>query len=190
MREYKEIFDKMPIAMLCVRYGLEENENLKMEIEYANNRMLLLLNSNYEEVINKDFFEVLSEYKEDEEFLRILKNYDGKILSYSKYIKKLMNFIHVTIQKIEGDKFLIYFENCIAKDFFKGIHEANGIFYVKDINNKYVHASDSFKNLVGFDDNLSELNDIKIHGEDAGQKYLKCCKEFMKSKSYYRKVKG
>ncbi len=88
---------------------------------------------------------------------------------------------YVTIQKIEGDKFLIYFENCIAKDFFKGIHEANGIFYVKDINNKYVHASDSFKNLVGFDDNLSELNDIKIHGEDAGQKYLKCCKEFMKS---------
>ncbi len=71
MREYKEIFDKMPIAMLCVRYGLEENENLKMEIEYANNRMLLLLNSNYEEVINKDFFEVLWDYKEDEEFLRI-----------------------------------------------------------------------------------------------------------------------
>ncbi len=187
MREYKEIFDKMPIAMLCVKYGLGENENLKMEIEYANNRMLLLLNSNYEEVINKDFFEVLSEYKEDKGFINIIKNYDGTISTYSKYIKKLMNFIHVTIQKVKEDKFLIYFENCIAKDFFKGINEENGIFYVKDINNKYVHASESFKKLVGCDDNLSELNDIKIHGEDAGEKHLKCCRDFMASKTYYRK---
>lgn len=186
-REYKEIFDKMPIAMLCVKYSIEENENLKMEIEYANNRMLLLLNSSYEEVVKKDFFDILSEYKEDKEFINIIKNYDGTISTYSKYINSLMNFIHITIQKTGENRFLIYFENCIAKDFFKGIHEANGIFYVKDINNKYVHASDRFKHLVGFGDNLSELNDIKIHGEDAGQKYLKCCEEFMASNEYYRK---
>lgn len=186
MREYKEIFDKMPIAMLCVKYGLKEN--LKMEIEYANNMMLLLLNSSYEKVIKKDFFEVLSEYKEDKEFISILKNYDGTISTYSKYIRRLMNFIHITIQKVAEDKFLIYFENCIAKDFFKGIHKENGIFYVKDINNKYVHASDSFKKIVGCNgDNLYQLDDIEIYGQDVGAKYLECCKEFMESKTYYRK---
>ena len=112
-REYKEIFDKMPIAMLCVKYGIEENENLKMEIEYANNRMLLLLNSSYEEVVKKDFFDILSEYKEDKEFINIIKNYDGTISTYSKYINSLMNFIHITIQKTGENRFLIYFENCI-----------------------------------------------------------------------------
>ena len=87
-REYKEIFDKMPIAMLCVKYSIEENENLKMEIEYANNRMLLLLNSSYEEVVKKDFFDILSEYKEDKEFINIIKNYDGTIFTFDENIQK------------------------------------------------------------------------------------------------------
>ena len=58
MRVCKEILDKMPIAMLYVKCSFGKNEDLNMEIEYVNDKMLLLLGMDYKEVIYKDFFDV------------------------------------------------------------------------------------------------------------------------------------
>ena len=53
MRVCKEILDKMPIAMLYVKCSFGKNEDLNMEIEYVNDKMLLLLGMDYKEVIYK-----------------------------------------------------------------------------------------------------------------------------------------
>lgn len=107
MIDYKEVFKKMPMAMLYVKYRDLENEDFNMEIKYISDKMLLLLNLAYDDVIFKDFFDVLSEYKEDRDFLYMLQAYDNKNLTYTKYIKQLMDFIKVTIQKV-NDEYIIF----------------------------------------------------------------------------------
>ena len=107
MIDYKEVFKKMPMAMLYVKYRDLENEDFNMEIKYISDKMLLLLNLAYDDVIFKDFFDVLSEYKEDRDFLYMLQASDNKNLTYTKYIKQLMDFIKVTIQKV-NDEYIIF----------------------------------------------------------------------------------
>ena len=186
MRVCKEILDKMPIAMLYVKCSFGKNEDLNMEIEYVNDKMLLLLGMDYKEVIYKDFFDVLSEYKEDKDFIKILKNPSGKNSNYTKYIKQLKDFINIIIQKEDDNHFSLYFENCIDKRFLEDIQRKDQIFFIKDIKNRYVYASENFKVLSGCDnEDIYGLDDIKIFGQDKGRKYAKCCETFIESKKFY-----
>ena len=109
MIDYREVFRKMPMAMIYVKYSLLGNEDFKMEIKYISDKMLLLLNMVYEDAICKDFFDVLSEYKEDINFLNIVQASDDKNLTYTKYVKQLMDFIKITIQKLNDEYFILYF---------------------------------------------------------------------------------
>ena len=84
MIDYKEVLKRMPMAMIYGKFRFLENENFKMEIKYINDKMLLLLNLAYDEVIFKDFFDVLSEYKEDINFLNMVQAPDDKNLTYTK----------------------------------------------------------------------------------------------------------
>lgn len=188
MRVCKEILDKMPIAMLYVKCSFGKNEDLNMEIEYVNDKMLLLLGMDYKEVIYKDFFDVLSEYKEDKDFIKILKNPSGKNSNYTKYIKQLKDFINIIIQKEDDNHFSLYFENCIDKRFLEDIQRKDQIFFIKDIKNRYVYASENFKVLSGCDnEDIYGLDDIKIFGQDKGRKYAKYCETFIESKKFYRR---
>lgn len=188
MRVCKEILDKMPIAMLYVKCSFGKNEDLNMEIEYVNDKMLLLLGMDYKEVIYKDFFDVLSEYKEDKDFIKILKNPSGKNSNYTKYIKQLKDFINIIIQKEDDNHFSLYFENCIDKRFLEDIQRKDQIFFIKDIKNRYVYASENFKVLSGCDnEDIYGLDDIKIFGQDKGRKYAKSCETFIESKKFYRR---
>lgn len=188
MRVCKEILDKMPIAMLYVKCSFGKNEDLNMEIEYVNDKMLLLLGMDYKEVIYKDFFDVLSEYKEDKDFIKILKNPSGKNSNYTKYIKQLKDFINIIIQKEDDNHFSLYFENCIDKRFLEDIQRKDQIFFIKDIKNRYVYVSENFKVLSGCDnEDIYGLDDIKIFGQDKGRKYAKSCETFIESKKFYRR---
>ena len=186
MIDYKEVFKKMPMAMLYVEYSALENEDFNMEIKYISDKMLLLLNMAYEDIISKDFFDILSEYKEDRNFLNMVQASDDKNLTYTKYIKQLMDFIKVTIQKVNDEYFILYFESSMDKRFLEGIQRKDEVFFIKNAENKYVHGSEKFKNLSDYTDkDIYGANDIEIYGEEIGEKYWKSCEEFIKSRKHY-----
>ena len=58
MIDYREVFRKMPMAMIYVKYSLLGNEDFNMEIKYISDKMLLLLNMDHEDAIFKDFFDM------------------------------------------------------------------------------------------------------------------------------------
>lgn len=180
----------MPMAMIYGKFRFLENENFKMEIKYINDKMLLLLNLAYDEVIFKDFFDVLSEYKEDINFLNMVQAPDNKNLTYTKYIKQLMDFIKVTIQKVNDEYFILYFESCMDKSFLEGIQKKDRIFFIKNAENKYVDCSEKFKILSDYiDKDIYGRNDIEIYGEEIGEKYWKSYQDFIKSgKPYCREI--
>ena len=190
MIDYKEVLKKMPMAMIYGKFRFLENENFKMEIKYINDKMLLLLNLAYDEVIFKDFFDVLSEYKEDINFLNMVQAPDDKNLTYTKYIKQLMDFIKVTIQKVNDEYFILYFESCMDKSFLEGIQRKDRIFFIKNAENKYVDCSEKFKILSDYiDKDIYGRNDIEIYGEEIGEKYWKSYQDFIKSgKPYCREI--
>lgn len=190
MIDYKEVFRKMPMAMIYVKYSFLGNEDFNMEIKYISDKMLLLLNMDHEDAICKDFFDILSEYKEDENFLNIVQASSDKNLTYTKYIKKLMNFIKVSIQKVDDEYFILYFESCMDKRFLEDIQRKDGIFFIKNVENKYVHGSEKFKVLSDYiDKDIYGVNDSEIYGQEMGKKYSKSCREFIKSrKSYCREI--
>lgn len=190
MIDYKEVLKKMPMAMIYGKFRFLENENFKMEIKYINDKMLLLLNLAYDEVIFKDFFDVLSEYKEDINFLNMVQYPDDKNLTYTKYIKQLMDFIKVTIQKVNDEYFILYFESCMDKSFLEGIQKKDRIFFIKNAENKYVDCSEKFKILSDYiDKDIYGRNDIEIYGEEIGEKYWKSYQDFIKSgKPYCREI--
>lgn len=190
MIDYKEVLKKMPMAMIYGKFRFLENENFKMEIKYINDKMLLLLNLAYDEVIFKDFFDVLSEYKEDINFLNMVQAPDDKNLTYTKYIKQLMDFIKVTIQKVNDEYFILYFESCMDKSFLEGIQKKDRIFFIKNAENKYVDCSEKFKILSDYiDKDIYGRNDIEIYGEEIGEKYWKSYQDFIKSgKPYCREI--
>lgn len=190
MIDYKEVLKRMPMAMIYGKFRFLENENFKMEIKYINDKMLLLLNLAYDEVIFKDFFDVLSEYKEDINFLNMVQAPDDKNLTYTKYIKQLMDFIKVTIQKVNDEYFILYFESCMDKSFLEGIQRKDRIFFIKNSENKYVDCSEKFKILSDYiDKDIYGRNDIEIYGEEIGEKYWKSYQDFIKSgKPYCREI--
>ena len=55
MIDYREVFRKMPMAMIYVKYSFLGNEDFNMEIKYISDKMLLLLNMDHEDAIFKDF---------------------------------------------------------------------------------------------------------------------------------------
>lgn len=191
MIDYREVFRKMPMAMIYVKYSLLGNEDFKMEIKYISDKMLLLLNMVYEDAICKDFFDVLSEYKEDINFLNIVQASDDKNLTYTKYVKQLMDFIKITIQKLNDEYFILYFESCMDKRFLEDIQRKDEIFFIKNIENKYVDCSENFKNLSNYiDKDIYGTNDIEIYGKEIGEKYSKFYENFIKSrKSYCREIR-
>ena len=140
----------------------------------------------YEDIISKDFFDILSEYKEDRIFLNMVQASDDKNLTYTKYIKQLMDFIKVTIQKVNDEYFILYFESSMDKRFLEGIQRKDEVFFIKNAENKYVHGSEKFKNLSDYTDkDIYGANDIEIYGEEIGEKYWKSCEEFIKSRKHY-----
>ena len=191
MIDYREVFRKMPMAMIYVKYSLLGNEDFKMEIKYISDKMLLLLNMVYEDAICKDFFDVLSEYKEDINFLNIVQASDDKNLTYTKYVKQLMDFIKITIQKLNDEYFILYFESCMDKRFLEDIQRKDEIFFIKNIENKYVDCSENFKNLSNYiDKDIYGTNDIEIYGKEIREKYSKSYENFIKSrKSYCREIR-
>ena len=191
MIDYREVFRKMPMAMIYVKYSFLGNEDFNMEIKYISDKMLLLLNMDHEDAIFKDFFDILSEYKEDINFLNIVQASSDKNLTYTKYIKKLMDFIKVTIQKLNDEYFILYFESCMDKRFLEDIQRKDEIFFIKNIENKYVDCSENFKNLSNYiDKDIYGTNDIEIYGKEIGEKYSKSYENFIKSrKSYCREIR-
>lgn len=190
MIDYKEVFRKMPMSMLYVKYRALENEDFNMKIKYISDKMLLLLNLDYDDVIFKDFFDILSEYKEDINFINIVQASDDNNLTYTKYIKQLMDFIKVTIQKVNDEYFILYFESCMDKRFLEDIQRKDRIFFIKNAENKYVDCSEEFKILSDYiDKDIYEASDIEIYGKDVGEKYCKSCEEFINSRKHYcRKI--
>ena len=154
MNEYKKIFEKMPIAIIYAKYEKLTNGSLKMSIEYVNNKVLSILDLNSEELINKDFLNIFPEFKND-----IVISEEN--LTYIKYIKKLMNFIKITVQKVDDKNVLLYLEECILKEIYNYIKNTYEFFFVKDINNRYVDGSDLFKKLSGYNGkDINGLTDV------------------------------
>ena len=100
MVDYREVFRKMPMPVLFVKYKLISNEQFKMKIEFINEETLSFLNKTSEELINKEFFDILPEFKDDKNFTYKIQNMDSDNIIYTKYVISLNNFIKITIHKI------------------------------------------------------------------------------------------
>ena len=181
MNEYKKIFEKMPMAIIYAKYEKLTNGSLKMSIEYVNNKVLSILDLNSEELINKDFLNIFPEFKND-----IVISEEN--LTYIKYIKKLMNFIKITVQKVDDKNVLLYLEECILKEIYNYIKNTYEFFFVKDINNRYVDGSDLFKKLSGYNGkDINGLTDVDLYERDIGNLYIKSSEDFIKENRPYSK---
>ena len=181
MNEYKKNFEKMPMAIIYAKYEKLTNGSLKMSIEYVNNKVLSILDLNSEELINKDFLNIFPEFKND-----IVISEEN--LTYIKYIKKLMNFIKITVQKVDDKNVLLYLEECILKEIYNYIKNTYEFFFVKDINNRYVDGSDLFKKLSGYNGkDINGLTDVDLYERDIGNLYIKSSEDFIKENRPYSK---
>lgn len=181
MNEYKKIFEKMPMAIIYAKYEKLTNGSLKMSIEYVNNKVLSILDLNSEELINKDFLNIFPEFKND-----IVISEEN--LTYIKYIQKLMNFIKITVQKVDDKNVLLYLEECILKEIYNYIKNTYEFFFVKDINNRYVDGSDLFKKLSGYNGkDINGLTDVDLYERDIGNLYIKSSEDFIKENRPYSK---
>lgn len=183
MIKYKKIFEKMPMAIIYGKYEKLINGSLKMSIEYANNKVLSILGVNLEEIINKDFFNIFPEFKND-----IVISEENS--TYIKYIKKLMNFIKITVQKVDDKGILLYLEECILKEISRYIKDTYEFFFVKDINNKYVDGSELFNKFSGYNGkDINGLTDTDLYEKDLGNLYIKSSEDFIKeNKPYSKKI--
>lgn len=123
-----EVFRKMPMAMLYAKCELLGNGAFKMNIELVSDETSSILNIGSEDIKDKDFFEVLPDLKNDIRFNSTVLATDNRNLTYTKYIKKLMNFIKITIQKVSDTYFLFYLESCIEKSFLEKIKRKDKVF--------------------------------------------------------------
>ena len=181
MNEYKKIFEKMPIAIIYAKYEKLTNGSLKMSIEYVNNKVLSILDLNSEELINKDFLNIFPEFKND-----IVISEEN--LTYIKYIKKLMNFIKITVQKVNDKVVLLYLEECVLKEISQYIKDTYEFFFVKDINNRYVDGSELFKKFSGYKgEDINGLTDIDLYEKDFENLYIKSSADFIKKNKPYSK---
>ena len=188
MVDYREVFRKMPMPVLFVKYKLISNEQFKMKIEFINEETLSFLNKTSEELINKEFFDILPEFKDDKNFTYKIQNMDSDNIIYTKYVRSLNNFIKITIQKINDENFIFYLECCIEKRVLDNIKKKGNVFFVKDKDNKYMYSSYSYKELSGNANiDIYGLTDFDLYGAELGSKYFEATKEFIDSKQTYTK---
>lgn len=181
MNEYKKIFEKMPMAIIYAKYEKLTNGSLKMIIEYVTNKVLSILGLNLEDLINKGFFNILPEFKND-----IVISEENS--TYIKYVKKLKNFIKITVQKVNDKVVLLYLEECVLKEISQYIKDTYEFFFVKDINNRYVDGSELFKKFSGYKgEDINGLTDIDLYEKDFENLYIKSSADFIKKNKPYSK---
>ena len=188
MVDYKEVFRKMPKPVLFIKPELNKDKNTTMNIEFINDEALSFFSKTSDELINKDFFEVLPEFKEDKNFIDKVESIGRENIICTKYIRSLVNFIKITIQKIDKKYFAFYLEYCIEKKFFNEIDELGNIFFIKDKENRYMYSSDLYNEYAGHPDlDMYGLTDFEIYPEHIASLYFDATKTLIDSKKTYTK---
>ena len=188
MVNYKDVFRKIPKPVLFIKYELNKDKNTTMKIEFINDEALSFFNKTSDELIHKDFFDVLPEFKDDKNFINRIESIENDNIVCTKYIRSLVNFISITIQKIDEKYFAFYLEHCIEKKIFDEINELGNIFFIKDIENRYMYSSDLYNEYEGHPNlDMYGLTDFDVYSKENGDLYFNAAKTFIDSKQPYSK---
>ena len=188
MVNYKDVFRKIPKPMLFIKYELNKDKNTTMKIEFINDEALSFFNKTSDELIHKDFFDVLPEFKDDKNFINRIESIENDNIVCTKYIRSLVNFISITIQKIDEKYFAFYLEHCIEKKIFDEINELGNIFFIKDRENRYMYSSDLYNEYEGHPNlDMYGLTDFDVYSKENGDLYFNAAKTFIDSKQPYSK---
>lgn len=188
MVDYKDIFRKIPKPVLFIKYELNKDKNTTMKIEFINDEALSFFNKTSDELIHKDFFDVLPEFKDDKNFINRIESIENDNIVCTKYIRSLVNFISITIQKIDEKYFAFYLEYCIEKKIFDEINELGNIFFIKDRENRYMYSSDLYNEYAGHPNlDMYGLTDFDVYSKENGDLYFNAAKTFIDSKQPYSK---
>ena len=188
MVNYKDVFRKIPKPMLFIKYELNKDKNTTMKIEFINDEALSFFNKTSDELIHKDFFDVLPEFKDDKNFINRIESIENDNIVCTKYIRSLVNFISITIQKIDEKYFAFYLEHCIEKKIFDEINELGNIFFIKDRENRYMYSSDLYNEYEGHPNlDMYGLTDFDVYSKEKGDLYFNAAKTFIDSKQPYSK---
>lgn len=188
MVNYKDVFRKIPKPVLFIKYELNKDKNTTMKIEFINDEVLSFFNKTSDELIHKDFFDVLPEFKDDKNFINRIESIENDNIVCTKYIRSLVNFISITIQKIDEKYFAFYLEYCIEKKIFDEINELGNIFFIKDRENRYMYSSDLYNEYAGHPNlDMYGLTDFDVYSKENGDLYFNAAKTFIDSKQPYSK---
>ena len=188
MVNYKDVFRKIPKPILFIKYELNKDKNTTMKIEFINDEALSFFNKTSDELIHKDFFDVLPEFKDDKNFINRIESIENDNIVCTKYIRSLVNFISITIQKIDEKYFAFYLEYCIEKKIFDEINELGNIFFIKDTENRYMYSSDLYNEYEGHPNlDMYGLTDFDVYSKENGDLYFNAAKTFIDSKQPYSK---
>ena len=188
MVNYKDVFRKIPKPVLFIKYELNKDKNTTMKIEFINDEALSFFNKTSDELIHKDFFDVLPEFKDDKNFINRIESIENDNIVCTKYIRSLVNFISITIQKIDEKYFAFYLEHCIEKKIFDEINELGNIFFIKDRENRYMYSSDLYNEYEGHPNlDMYGLTDFDVYSKENGDLYFNAAKAFIDSKQPYSK---
>ena len=188
MVNYKDVFRKIPKPILFIKYELNKDKNTTMKIEFINDEALSFFNKTSDELIHKDFFDVLPEFKDDKNFINRIESIENDNIVCTKYIRSLVNFISITIQKIDEKYFAFYLEHCIEKKIFDEINELGNIFFIKDRENTYMYSSDLYNEYAGHPNlDMYGLTDFDVYSKENGDLYFNAAKTFIDSKQPYSK---
>ena len=188
MVNYKDVFRKIPKPILFIKYELNKDKNTTMKIEFINDEALSFFNKTSDELIHKDFFDVLPEFKDDKNFINRIESIENDNIVCTKYIRSLVNFISITIQKIDEKYFAFYLEYCIEKKIFDEINELGNIFFIKDRENRYMYSSDLYNEYEGHPNlDMYGLTDFDVYSKENGDLYFNAAKTFIDSKQPYSK---
>lgn len=188
MVNYKDVFRKIPKPVLFIKYEFNKDKNTTMKIEFINDEALSFFNKTSDELIHKDFFDVLPEFKDDKNFINRIESIENDNIVCTKYIRSLVNFISITIQKIDEKYFAFYLEHCIEKKIFDEINELGNIFFIKDRENRYMYSSDLYNEYEGHPNlDMYGLTDFDVYSKENGDLYFNAAKTFIDSKQPYSK---
>lgn len=189
MFEYNEVFNKMPISILGVSYDEAKNNKLNMNINFINEKAMCFLKKEFKDVVGQDIFEVLPYFKEEicSNVYHILEI--GNNITFIKFVEELMDFIKITIQKIDNKNLIIYLEALMNKIFSDYAAEKSNIFFIKDKNDSYIYGSEEFKRLSKINDKyIDGLNQWDFDGKNKDQDYYNGLQSFEYEKKYYSKT--
>ena len=188
MVNYKDVFRKIPKPILFIKYELNKDKNTTMKIEFINDEALSFFNKTSDELIHKDFFDVLPEFKDDKNFINRIESIENDNIVCTKYIRSLVNFISITIQKIDEKYFAFYLEHCIEKKIFDEINELGNIFFIKDREDRYMYSSYLYNEYEGHPNlDMYGLTDFDVYSKENGDLYFNAAKTFIDSKQPYSK---